>query len=103
VVRVKHGVDALSALSTTSHAAVPSEQRTGWKDLRQAAEEFSAAVGDSVALAERLKLPQEELAATVSEHINRSLFILTLVTVLALPINLVAGLRGMNVELRSVP
>lgn len=71
--------------------------REDLEDLRQAAEEFSAAVGDSVALAERLKLLQEELAAMVSEHINRSLFILTLVTVLALPINLVAGLLGMNV------
>ena len=40
---------------------------------------------------------QEELAALVSEHTNRTLFILTLVTVLALPINLVAGLLGMNV------
>jgi zinc transporter len=67
------------------------------EDLRQAAEEFSATVADSAALTERLKLLQEELAATVGEHINRSLFILTLVTVLALPINMIAGLLGMNV------
>jgi zinc transporter len=33
----------------------------------------------------------------IGEHTNRTLFILTLVTVLALPINLVAGLLGMNV------
>jgi zinc transporter len=44
-----------------------------------------------------LKLLQEELAAMVNEHTNRSLFLLTLVTVLALPINVVAGLLGMNV------
>jgi zinc transporter len=67
------------------------------RDLRQAAEEFTAAVVDSGSLAERLKLLQEELAALVSEHTNRTLFILTLVTVLALPINIVAGLLGMNV------
>jgi zinc transporter len=66
-------------------------------DLRQAAEEFSAAVVDSGALTERLKLLQEELSALISEHSNRTLFILTVVTVLALPINLVAGLLGMNV------
>ncbi len=66
-------------------------------DLRQAAEEFSAAVLDSSALTERLKLLQEELVATVNEHTNRTLFILTVVTVLALPINVVAGLFGMNV------
>jgi zinc transporter len=37
------------------------------------------------------------LAALVSEQTNRTLFLLTMVTVLALPINLVAGLFGMNV------
>lgn len=67
------------------------------RDLGQAAEELSAAVADSGALTERLKLLQEELTATVEEQTNRTLFILTLVTVLALPINLVAGLLGMNV------
>ena len=46
---------------------------------------------------ERIKLLQEELAALVSEQSNRILFLLTLVTVLALPINLIAGLFGMNV------
>lgn len=66
-------------------------------DLRQAAEEFSAAVGDTQALIERVKLLQEELAAQVNEQTNRTLYVLTLVTVLALPINLVAGLFGMNV------
>jgi len=67
------------------------------QDLRQAAEEFSAAVGDSVSLVERVKLIQEELAALVNEQSSRTLFTLTVVTVMALPINLVAGLFGMNV------
>ena len=68
------------------------------QDLRQAAEEFSAAIGDSVVLVERVKLIQEELVALVNEQTNRTLFVLTVVTVLALPINLVAGLFGMNVS-----
>ena len=67
------------------------------QDLQQAAEEFSAAIGDSAALVERVKLIQEELAALVNEQTNRTLFLLTVVTVLALPVNLVAGLFGMNV------
>jgi len=33
----------------------------------------------------------------VNEQNNRSLFVLTIVTVLALPINIIAGLFGMNV------
>ncbi len=67
------------------------------QDLRQAAEEFSTAVVDSVALVERLKLLQEELTALTNEQTSKTLFVLTVVTVLALPINLVAGLFGMNV------
>lgn len=67
------------------------------QELRQAAEEFSTAVTDSVVLVERVKLIQEELVALVNEQTNRTLYLLTFVTVLALPINMVAGLFGMNV------
>jgi zinc transporter len=67
------------------------------QDLRQAAEEFSAAVADSAALVERVKILQEELAALLNERTNRTLFVLTVVTVLALPFNVIAGLFGMNV------
>ena len=67
------------------------------QNLQQAAEKFSTAISDTTALVERVKQLQEELAALVSEQTNRTLFLLTMVTVLALPINLVAGLFGMNV------
>jgi zinc transporter len=40
---------------------------------------------------------QDESTARMAEDTNRSLFVLTMVTVLALPINLVSGLFGMNV------
>jgi len=66
-------------------------------ELRQAAEVFSTAVVDAGALTERVKILQEELSALINEHSNRTLFTLTLVTVLALPINVVTGLLGMNV------
>jgi zinc transporter len=65
--------------------------------LRQATEEFSLILRDLAELQERIKLIQEEIAARVGEQTNRSVFMLTLATVLALPINLVAGLFGMNV------
>ena len=67
------------------------------QDLRQAAEEFSTAVADSAALGERVKILQEELTALVGERSNRTLFVLTVVTVLALPFNVIGGLFGMNV------
>ena len=66
-------------------------------ELQQAAEEFSASLNDSISLVERLKLIQEELAALNNEQTSRTLFVLTVVTVVALPINLVSGLFGMNV------
>ena len=67
------------------------------QDLRQSTEEFSVALRDMAALEERIKLLHEEIAGRVAEENNRSLFVLTVVTVLALPINIVAGLMGMNV------
>ncbi|MFT4190337.1 MAG: transporter [Comamonas sp.] len=65
--------------------------------LQGASEEFSLVLRDMQGLQERIKLLQEEVAAHVNEDNNRSLFVLTVVTVLALPINIMAGLFGMNV------
>ncbi len=66
-------------------------------ELRQSTEEFSVVLSDMASLQERIKLLQEEIAAHVNEQNNRSLFVLTIVTVLALPINIITGLMGMNV------
>jgi zinc transporter len=67
------------------------------QNLLQAAEKFSTAISDTAALVERVKQLQEELSSLVNAQTNRTLFVLTVVTVLALPINLVASLFGMNV------
>ncbi|QDL55881.1 transporter [Rhodoferax aquaticus] len=72
-------------------------QEEDLEDLRQSTEEFNVALSDMAALQERIKLLQEEIAGRVAEANNRSLFVLTIVTVLALPINIIAGLLGMNV------
>lgn len=67
------------------------------QELRDASEEFSVVLRDMQGLQERIKLLQEEVAAIVQEANGRSLFVLTVVTVLALPINILTGLFGMNV------
>jgi zinc transporter len=67
------------------------------QELRQSTEEFSAVLNDVAALLERIKLLQEEVASQINERNSRSLFLLTVFTVLALPINIIAGLFGMNV------
>lgn len=65
--------------------------------LREVNEEFLVVLSDMASLQERIKLLQEEVAAEVNEATGRSLFMLTVMTVLALPINILAGLFGMNV------
>lgn len=67
------------------------------QQLAQANEEFSLVLRDIAAVQDRIKLMQEESATKVAEENNRSLHMLTMVTVLALPINLTSGLLGMNV------
>ncbi len=67
------------------------------QSLRQSAEEFSVALRDTAGLQERIQLLEEEIAARVAEHTNRIVLILTAVTVIALPINLISGLLGMNI------
>jgi zinc transporter len=66
-------------------------------ELSQTTEEFSTAMRDMAGLQERIKLLQEEITSLIMEQTNRSLFVLTGITVIALPINLFAGLFGMNV------
>jgi len=71
--------------------------RTDIEELRQATEEFSSVINDMTGLQERIRLLQEELATRLNEQTNRSLFLLTVVTVLAIPFNVAGGLFGMNV------
>ena len=67
------------------------------QELRGSTEECSLVLRDMQTLQERIKLLQDEIAANINEDNSRSLFVLTVVTVLALPINILAGLFGMNV------
>src|SRR5262249_56242674 len=54
-------------------------------DLRRSAEELSAAVTDSGAVIERVRILQDELSAKVVEEANRTLYILTIITTLLTP------------------
>jgi zinc transporter len=65
--------------------------------LTRAHEEFNLVLRDIAAMQDRIKLIQDETATRVAEENNRSLFTLTMVTVMVLPINLISGLFGMNV------
>jgi len=51
------------------------------EQLRQASEEFAVVPRDISALQERIKLLQDAASARMADENNRSLFILTMVTV----------------------
>ena len=65
--------------------------------LHLSTENFSVALRDMTNLQERIELLEDEIVARVGEKTNRSLFILTSVTVIALPMTIAAALFGMNV------
>ena len=67
------------------------------QQLQQASEEFALVLRDIQALQERIRAVQDETSARVAQENNQTLYVLTMVTVLALPINLISGLFGMNV------
>ncbi len=65
--------------------------------LHLAGDNFSIILRDMFNLQEHIRLLEDEIAARVGEKTNRSLFILTSVTVISLPMTIVAALFGMNV------
>ena len=65
--------------------------------LHLATENFSVALRDMANLQDRVALLEDEIMARVGERTNRSIFILTSATVIALPMTIVAAMFGMNV------
>jgi zinc transporter len=78
-------------------------QNTGWltamdlRLLREVADRITRYVEDLDAARERAQIVQEELAARVSEQINRNMYVLSIVAAVFLPLGLVTGYLGINV------
>ncbi len=66
-------------------------------ELRSAVQRLEGIVQDIELVQERSRLLQEEIAGWMGEATNRNLFVLSIVTVVLLPINLITGIFGMNV------
>jgi zinc transporter len=71
--------------------------QTGLANMQAAADELGFLLDQLAGLQERAKLLQEELSSRVNEATSRSLYVLTIFSVVFLPMNLVAGIFGMNV------
>jgi zinc transporter len=65
--------------------------------LREVADRITRYVEDLDAARERAQIVQEELAARVSEQINRNMYVLSIVAAVFLPLGLVTGYLGINV------
>jgi len=86
--------EAMSRLLTQqAEWLTPTDRRL----LREVADRITRYVEDLDAARERAQIVQEELAARVSEQINRNMYVLSIVAALFLPLGLVTGYLGINV------
>jgi zinc transporter len=65
-------------------------------ELRQAVERLDGTAQDLELVQERARLLQEEIAGRLGEATNRNLYLLSVLTTVLLPINLITGIFGMN-------
>ena len=65
--------------------------------LREVADRITRYVEDLDAARERAQIVQDELAARISEQINRNMYVLSIVAAVFLPLGLVTGYLGINV------
>ncbi len=65
--------------------------------LREVSDRVTRYVEDLDALRERAAVIQEELAGRLAEQMNRTMYILSLVAAVFLPLGLITGLLGINV------
>jgi len=65
--------------------------------LREVSDRITRYVEDLDAARERAQIVQEELAARLSEQINRNMYVLSIITAIFLPLGLITGYLGINV------
>jgi zinc transporter len=65
--------------------------------IRETADELIRHIEDLDAVRERAALAHEELVNHLSEQLNRRMFLLSVVTVVFLPLGFLTGLFGINV------
>jgi zinc transporter len=103
--RLRRQSIALRRHIAPQHAVVKklTSERVSWltepnrADLQELAEQTRRYVEDLGAMRERIVVIDEELSALANEQINRTIFILSLVTAVFLPLSFVTGLLGINV------
>ncbi|MCS4503074.1 Zinc transport protein ZntB [wastewater metagenome] len=86
--------DVMQRLATE---ALPWLDETDRGRLRETADRITRYVEDLEALRDRAAVAQEELATRLSDQMNRTIYVLSLVATLFLPLGFITGLLGVNV------
>ncbi len=86
--------DALLALASSPSPLLDAHQRAELQEIAQRTARF---VEDLEEVRDRAAVSQEELRAARERQANRTMYLLTLVAAIALPLGLLTGLLGINV------
>lgn len=86
--------EALAQLQSRGGAVLSSGARM---HLREVADAFTRYVEDLDSIRDRAAVIHEELSGRLSENMNRTMYVLTLVASIFLPLGFVTGLLGINV------
>ncbi|MDA0703608.1 MAG: zinc transporter ZntB [Proteobacteria bacterium] len=87
--------EALSRLQAESMAWIDPLDRA---HLREAADAVTRYVEDLDAMRERAGVLRDEAMSHLSERLNRNMYVLSIVATIMLPLSLVTGLLGINVD-----
>jgi zinc transporter len=96
--RLRRQVGANRQALIHARARLPGWCEADVAQLRLAIERLDAVAQDLELVQERARLLQEEIAGLLGEATNRNLYLLSIVTTVMLPINLITGMFGMNFD-----
>jgi zinc transporter len=98
LVRLRRSLGAnRTALGTIAARFTPGES-DHLQRLRQGLERLEAVAQDLELVQEHARLLQEEIEGRIGEETNRNIYLLSIMTTTLLPITLITGIYGMNVQ-----
>lgn len=87
--------EALARVQTENVEWMPHDHRLAF---RECADQVARIVEDLDAMRERAAVIQDELTNRAAEHMNRNMYTLSVVAALMLPLGVITGMFGMNVD-----
>ena len=94
----RHLAPQREAINRLSQESLPWLEPEDRLQLRESADRNVRYVEDLDAIRERAAVIQDEIVARLSDRMNRNMYMLTLVATVMLPLGVVTGLLGINVD-----